>query len=194
MPSLNTIPIELKNTNRGKFNLKRESSKFLVWVRILHLNVLYFNEDFLRPVGDELGTYLKAVERTIAKTCPAYARILVEVDLKMSLVRELYIALYYKERDCEILPNRTKCVDYGNAAECRPSKNHGVVALRRPMVVRGLTKERRRSSRFELIDRELDLRFYSSPMPRSDLCSQMCGLFSPLDASSTEQDVNGSIS
>uniref|UniRef100_A0A7N0TY32 DUF4283 domain-containing protein n=1 Tax=Kalanchoe fedtschenkoi TaxID=63787 RepID=A0A7N0TY32_KALFE len=81
------------------FNPKHESSRAAVWIRVPGLNPLFFNDGLLRPNGEEIGQYLMADERTLNMTCPAYARMLVEIDLRQPLVREVYIGSTTGEGD-----------------------------------------------------------------------------------------------
>uniref|UniRef100_A0A7N0TX90 DUF4283 domain-containing protein n=1 Tax=Kalanchoe fedtschenkoi TaxID=63787 RepID=A0A7N0TX90_KALFE len=111
------------------FNPKHESSRAAVWIRVPGLNPLFFNDGLLRPIGEEIGQYLMADKRTLNMTCPAYARMLVEIDLRQPLVREVYIGsttgkgdnyeIIYEGR----LAYCSKCRMQGhNLAECCKAK------------------------------------------------------------------------
>uniref|UniRef100_A0A7N0UWZ5 Zinc knuckle CX2CX4HX4C domain-containing protein n=1 Tax=Kalanchoe fedtschenkoi TaxID=63787 RepID=A0A7N0UWZ5_KALFE len=118
------------------FNSKNEYNKRIASVRIPHLNIPYFNEGFLRPIGDKIGTYLKDDDRSIELTCPAYARMLVEIDLKKPLLRlEIYIGSttgegeYFEEIYEGKLAYCSKCkMQSYNMMECRKIKPQVAVA------------------------------------------------------------------
>uniref|UniRef100_A0A7N0UH94 DUF4283 domain-containing protein n=1 Tax=Kalanchoe fedtschenkoi TaxID=63787 RepID=A0A7N0UH94_KALFE len=74
-----------------QINIKQESSRTVTWIHVPGLSPMFFIEGYLRRIGDEIGLFLMADARTLNMTCPAYALMLVEIDLKRPLIREIYI-------------------------------------------------------------------------------------------------------
>ena len=61
-------------------------SVVLIWVRLPHLPLHYWNSDFLEAIGNKLSKYIDRAEQKDQYSC---ARICVEVDLEIGFPEEI---------------------------------------------------------------------------------------------------------
>uniref|UniRef100_A0A7N0SWT1 Uncharacterized protein n=1 Tax=Kalanchoe fedtschenkoi TaxID=63787 RepID=A0A7N0SWT1_KALFE len=93
---LNSMEDKVEDMASGVHQIGRFLLRLFRWTNFNPKNeynkrIASFNEGFLRPIGDKIGTYLKDDDRSIELTCPAYARMLVEIDLKKPLPMHLWL-------------------------------------------------------------------------------------------------------
>jgi len=71
------------------FDLNMDISVAPVWVRLLHLPVIFWDKVTLKAIGDKLGLFINQAEIKLGMyTC---ARICVEVDLEKRLPKAIQL-------------------------------------------------------------------------------------------------------
>lgn len=63
------------------FEMGKESSLAVVWVKFYNLPLHYFNEALLYKLGSLLGTVLHIHSSTLALTQQSFAKVCIEIDL-----------------------------------------------------------------------------------------------------------------
>ncbi|XP_031112039.1 uncharacterized protein LOC116016010 [Ipomoea triloba] len=71
--------------------LTDKTEKLLVWVRFPSLSIEYFDDDFLRKIGNKVGRPIKIDNTTSIATRRKFARICVEVDISKPLLSKFTV-------------------------------------------------------------------------------------------------------
>lgn len=97
-----------------------------VWVKLPHLDVMYWNDCILRKIVGYLGNVLKINNATLTKARMLYARVLVDMKLADGFPEELYFSnendeLVSQRVQYDWLPTWcTKCAQFGHVMDaCR---------------------------------------------------------------------------
>lgn len=69
------------STDTRDFEMGKESSLAVVWVKFYNLPLHYFNEALLYKLGSLLGTVLHIHSSTLALTQQSFAKVCIEIDL-----------------------------------------------------------------------------------------------------------------
>lgn len=98
-----------------------------VWVRLPDFPPEYWYEEVFEQIGDSIGEFLFASDRTLEKKSTSYARICVQLDLQAPLPAT--VCLHFPDDDLvweqvvdyENIPFRCRvCAEYGHLARCCP--------------------------------------------------------------------------
>lgn len=90
----------------------KDSSKIVVWVKLLDLQLQYYNESSLYHICSVLGNVLRICPGTISLTQQRYARVCVELDVSKPMLDKVFVGTS-KEHGClqsiEYEGNNTYC-------------------------------------------------------------------------------------
>ena len=75
-----------------------------VWIRLAELPIEFFHPDFLRIVGNAIGTFLRIDTITTLVAKGHFARICVQIDLEKPLMPHITIGKFIQKIQYENIP------------------------------------------------------------------------------------------